>query len=351
MSTLARLVSHLPLYFDRDPAFVTALTVFYNGNGGTVSITNRTLSLRVIGGMGASLSVPLIGKTVSEVAGIINGAVGYQAIMGEGQGGLSADSLYEVQGELENGAKISAFSSLLWRVLAPLAWVLEEGQANILAGQAQMTIPTAGGTWLDWWGDLYGGVFRLSSETDQSFSERIMREIRRVRLTIPALVTIIEEELGVRAEIRNLHEDAWIVAETNFGFLAGRRHARTTFEVRIDRTQASLSTWFDARLRYLVDRNRAAGTLPFYVSLNRGGNLGESGATSIFRSAGLVRSAVRISSPLTWIINEGQLGNEWLSLPANVGALVTVTTRAEADQGEVLILGQDTLGTTELGED
>lgn len=257
MTLLGRLLQALPLYFDRDPANTVALSVVPDASTAWMTVLNRTLAIRVTGGTAQNVSLALGSYTLQTLATALTAAGHVTTVVAEDPS-RSALCLTEVETpwDLVANSQVFAFTSLLWVILTPLAWALEDLVTQIRAGLAQMSLKTALGAWVDLWGtEYYGGVYRLFGEADRDYAERIIEEVLRWRLNARAIEQIVFDELGVTARFTNLHDRAWVVGKTAFGFLVGRKYARTTFEVALDGVFSDLSR--------LVERNRAAGTLAF----------------------------------------------------------------------------------------
>lgn len=266
-----RLLNGLPGYLDKGAGPEGGISLQYDGIC-RVTIRHHTLTTKVIGGSGAALSLDLTDFTLATLVAELNTHTGYTAAIEAVDDARGAASLLEATDRITgDDNRFLVFTSLLWGITQPVAWALEDALENIRAGVGEMSLKTADGPWVDLWGEqYYGAVFRNPSESDRHYAARIIREVTRWRLNARALERIIEEDLGLTATITNLHEQAWVVAETGdwiahgkpqfaylcFGFLAGRKYSRTTFEVMVDGTSADLAR--------IIDRSRAAGTLPFY---------------------------------------------------------------------------------------
>lgn len=261
-----RLLLGIPAYVtaDKDPQPTPALTILYDGSAARASVAQRHLSITVTGGSGEPLVVDLRNKTLDDVATEMTAYAGYTATA-VGDVSASALSLLPVQNvDLFANATLTRFTSLLWRVLMPLAWTLEDVLANTQAGARQLSVVTAEGQWIDRWGAYYGDVVRLFNEEDRDYARRIIAEVTRWRLNGLAIADTIKQELGVAATVTNLHDRAWVYGRTKYGKYVGRKHARTT--ILLDP-----SGEINARFRDVVERNRAAGILPFYIFRSQGG--------------------------------------------------------------------------------
>lgn len=261
---LATFLDALPMDLDKDPHGDTAFSVAYAGAGATASVAQQQLAFTVSGGSGESFVVDLQGKTLSAVVTEINGHVGFTATL-IASGTAPAVGLVPVQQQnLFSNSILTRFTSTLWTIIVPMVWALERSLTSITNGLQQMNLQTADGLWIDAWGELYGSILRLFNEADRAYAARILREVARWRLNEFSLQDTFKREYGVTVNISNLHDKAWVYGRTPYGKYVGRKYARTT--MLIDPQEE-----IDPNFRVVVERNRAAGVLPFYVFRGQGG--------------------------------------------------------------------------------
>jgi hypothetical protein len=251
-----RLIHALPLYFNKDPRAFPAFRIQYDGTRCTVTVQRMTLTTSITGGTGVPLGIDLKDETLASLAAIVNASPGYTATVLAEPTMTALQFKQVIAMDVMGGTPIDGVDSLLWRFMLPFSWAFEDLLEEIKDGLAQMTVRTAEEMWVALWGEqYYGGIYRRLNEGDRAYADRIMREAVRIRLNGKAIELIILEESGLEATVTNLHEQAWVVGVTNYGFLVGRKYARTTFEVELDGIWADLGLY--------VERNRAAGTLAF----------------------------------------------------------------------------------------
>ena len=257
-TTFDRLLQGLPAYFDRDPYREPGLSLSYDGTGASVTVLHDVLTLYTRGGTAGSVTLmfPLAGKSLTALTTALAAIPGFTANV-VGDGSVTALSLIETEDQnILERPRVDRYSSMLWNLLMVEASSLMSAQANAEAGLRNMSIRTAEGPWVDLWGEeYYGGVYRKPGESDRDYAARVIKEVLRSRLNGKALELIVEEECDVETTVTNLHDLAWVVSVTNFGYLVGRKYARTTFEVAI--------TGVCEDLAWLIERNRPAGTFPF----------------------------------------------------------------------------------------
>lgn len=259
---LQTLLDALPSYLNKDPQLQDAISLTYDGSACVVSIAQKQFSVAITAGTGESFVIDLAGKTITQVVAEVNTHAGFTAtVLNDGP----AISLLPVQGQdVFTSPKLSRFTSLLWCLLAPVAWQFEQQLLQQEAGLQQLTLKTAEGLWVDLWGDLYGEIVRLFNEEDRDYANRIMREVTRWRLNGLGIAEAIKDRFGADVVIINLHDKAWVYGRTPFGKYVGRKYARTT--ILVDPQEE-----IDPNFRVIVERNRAAGILPFYVFRGQGG--------------------------------------------------------------------------------
>ncbi len=254
------LLSLLPNFLSKDPQAEAGVTLAYDGSAGTVSIAQKQLSTTVTGGTGEPLVIDLDGLTLQDVSDTLNSQQGYSSAVGNVNPDISALTLIPVQGQqFFSSPMLRVTRSLLWRLLLPFVWELETLKKFDEDLGNQFAIRSSGGKWLDYNGDIYGGVRRLFNEDDPEYATRMLKEVQRWRLNEYALAEIVQERFGIPTSIRNLHDQAWVWNRTHYGKYAGRKYSRTTFEV-------DPQVEVDPSIRYLIERNKAAGTLAYYIT-------------------------------------------------------------------------------------
>ena len=269
MSVFDRLLDsrHLPDYFDKDPHPQQAITLLYSGGTSAVAtIDDHTLTTSVDGGAGVNLSIDLTQyATFTALVAAINGFTGYAAVLAAGGNpNAQPSSLLDFTTVDIHSTSLLCFAatSLLWAILRPVAWALEETYTNINAGLMDLDPSTALNGWVDVWGSTLGNVPRKSGESDAIYSTRLIKEVFRQRLTPMALALIILQDTGITVTINgNLYSEVFVVGVTNVGgaFLEDRLHCRTVFFVQIP---AGTSNALVVQIINLINRNRMAGTLP-----------------------------------------------------------------------------------------
>lgn len=104
-------------------------------------------------------------------------------------------------------------------------------------------------------------------DDDPAYRERIIREVLRWRLNNKAIEVIIKEETGLDTTVINLHPFAkvWNVKGQGHGAkYAGYKYSPTTFEIRVTVPPFETAR-VQKQITLLIERNRAAGTMPFYL--------------------------------------------------------------------------------------
>jgi|SRR6185437_503272 len=260
-TALQRLLNGLPSYFNKDASAAPGITLVYTGGtSAVVTVHHRTLTTSVNGGSGSNLSYNLASFTLGTLVTALNTNTGYTATL-LGSSSTSALSLLEVSNQniLTTSFSLQIFTSLLWQILAPIAWALEDFQFNDLnTDLAELCINTADGAWVDAWGALYGNVTRNTGETDLQYAQRIMDEAVRPRLSISAIKRAVSILTNTNIDISNNQADVTKISGKSFvgqTIITDRAHARDQFEVFGTVTTA---------IQNIINANRAAGINPVY---------------------------------------------------------------------------------------
>ncbi len=199
MSTTARLLGHLyrPISRNADP--LHALSVSYPSAPGalTISIDQCRLRTSVVGVPTAALDIDLEGRSIFQLASLINGVPGYAAAPGGADAaGLAAITLIDVQGA-PGGAPLYAYRSLVWAYMHAVGRQLDLARAAIADALAELRIDTATGDWLDLWRELTIGGRRLSAESDAALRTRIVSTMLQLKCNNRALERVVLAQTGV----------------------------------------------------------------------------------------------------------------------------------------------------------
>lgn len=345
--TLRRLLSAIPEYLDRAPHEASGILIQYEGLS-RITISNTVLRAVALTGVGATFSVPLAAHTLDSLAAEIGRHAGFSGRVITAAGATPAIRLCDADQDPLVDNRFVYSTSILWGLVRPIEWALIDAQAAVRRDHEQMTIPTAVDQWLDLWGRLYGRVTRRIGETDTAYSTRIIREFKRWRVNARAIEIIIEEDLGARATITHLHDLAWVIARTKWGRFPGpQKYLRTTFEVLVDGLTDGLAS--------LVNRNRAAGTMPFLRMRDIGGDLDLDAPDVIGRAH--TRDRGEVSQNGVWRIGVDPLGLYPIGIPRDIEGReawlfgLGVEQITGTGSGTPFLLGASDLGGTDvLGE-
>lgn len=276
MRLTTKLLGYLPRVFDKTPQAVLALRLSYDGSM-RWAITDGRLTTFVAGGSGAPLDVDLAAHTLTSLVDYLAAQPGYSVPFESDAGHLSALALLDGDGDIaaSNGDHLLAYTSLLWAWLEPLAVELNTAHGMLNEALAQLDIRTASGEWLDDWG-RYFTVPRLPAEPDDRYRQRIVTDPLRVLCNNNALAQLIELQTGIRVDIvdldwrynRGLLEQLGITYADDgyppWGPAELGHPLACAFGVLLANDQ--LSPLNRQILRGIIDRARAAGTLPLYFA-------------------------------------------------------------------------------------
>ncbi len=198
MKLTRKLVGYLNRVFSHSPAPVLAFRLRYDG-AMSWRVEDGVFSTTVSGGSGSSLQVNMEMHTVASLAAYLAEQPGYSVpyVNPGSVGGLSARVLLDATGDqaTSNGDNVTAYTSLLWAWLDPVARELKDAAEQIDQAVLQMTPQTASGEWLDELG-MYYAVARATGEPDGLYAPRIIAEVLRPRGNNVAIASAVDAIAG-----------------------------------------------------------------------------------------------------------------------------------------------------------
>jgi len=165
---LAKLLSHLPRYFDADSAPVLALRVQHSLIAKWV-VADRTLT--VTGSSGQAIGTyDLRQFTILTLKAALEAAACTVTLL-DGVSHFPADMIVDGSGSQaeSNGDHLYIYSAPLWALMDALALGCEDANTAIDAAMLEAYLHSASGEWLDLWGSKFG-VVRQSRWRSQSFT-------------------------------------------------------------------------------------------------------------------------------------------------------------------------------------
>lgn len=143
---------------------------------------------------------------------------GYLTNVSDGWQNLAATTLLDGYYGPAAQVNLAGFTSVLWRVIRPLALCFDLWSDDLHEMSRQMDVRFAAGRWLDWWGILYG-VPRMKDELDDHYRRRITWEVMAPRANNIALEIILKEALGYESEVSDINNCAqtWYSNRSPFG--------------------------------------------------------------------------------------------------------------------------------------
>lgn len=282
MKLTQKLLGLLHRVFDPDPERFLALRISYNG-GMTWSVSDGVLRTVVTGGIGASLTINLVGMSLRELVAFIAQQPGYSipAAAAGDRLSLSARVLMDASGDIRtsNGDALYAYTSLIWAYLEAAAVELKAAKAQIPEALNQMSITTAEEGWLDELGNFYG-VPRQQGEDDTSYGTRIIAEVVRPRSNNVAMEKAISYYTGqvtkvtdvtVQGNLFPLYNGA-VTRNSAYKYQAQTLPQYGLFDVEYgyDLLGDADPSAFATRVAGIIDKLRAAGTHLRALSLKSG---------------------------------------------------------------------------------
>jgi len=228
-----------------------------DSGGLTWRVSGKTLSVTA---RGVTYVYQLTGKTISELAGEIQGSGITIEYLNPEQSGRGAVSLLAGDGDQDqsNGDHLLVHENLLWSLFGAYDEELIAAEAQSHQAIRQMVIPDSEGEWLDLWGRIYGEP-RRTGESDASYAARIPIEVFRERVNPRAIELAIRDATGRDVRI----EEPWQnIARWDTSTLDGPDRlydgVRIGYHI-IQPVTADYVDWQD--VMPIIHRNRPSGVL------------------------------------------------------------------------------------------
>lgn len=268
MRLTERLLGFLNRVFDKDPKAFVAMRV-EGSSDWSWSITDRVLRLTHDGGVA---TFDLADMTLAELFQDLSALPGFVVTAGDGERlGLKASVLLDGAGDVLGGsiAPLTGYTSLLWAFMEGWAVELFDLQVQVSAAPSQLNLNEGTGVWLDEIGSHYG-VTRGLNEPDPIYGPRVIAEALRPRSNNVALEAAIKVYTGQDATVTDVEiadgtfplHDGTIDHDGAYNHDAQAVFIYGLFDVvyGFDLEQGNDITSFQAELRKLIGRLRAAGT-------------------------------------------------------------------------------------------
>lgn len=208
MRLTERLLGWLPSFFQKTADPFAAFRLRFDGPGiGSVgpfgctwSIADGVLTATRTeeGQPPVTVTAALSDHTIAGMAQYLAGH-GFDVVLqaDPAQGLLSALALMDGSGDqaTSNGDLVTAYTSLLWAYLEPIARELAIAEDAIVQMLLQLSTKTASGEWLVLLGTFYA-VPKFDGETDASYSTRIITEVLRPRGNGIAIAEALKQATG-----------------------------------------------------------------------------------------------------------------------------------------------------------
>jgi hypothetical protein len=301
------LLNRLNSVFNKDPQVLSAFQILPPSQCKMV-IANRTLIITAVGNFAPIFSISL--DHPYDAAKSISIKDLYTALQSTklftvqninlALSGLGASAL--VEGEFDLYAttfnNVMAATSVLWGILKPLAYILEQSKNDVDFAIQQLGFVTAQGEFLDYWGTIFN-INRYPAEPDYEYSIRLLWETIKPRLNNKALENIVKQGVGYDNHVVDLSSKIMLtdgfdnpthlgdnlrftdplmitdseLSNTSMGtpddtvrYTYGERYSLGSFGVYVDVPIASAYySYTTTQLQDLLERHRAAGTTPWFI--------------------------------------------------------------------------------------
>ena len=202
MEVLTRLLRRLHSVFQKTPEAVSAVAIEATEPTATATVSDCVLYLRP-GVAEENVAIPLEDHSLAEVVASVNAVSGFTASPtgSIGTSFLARAFLDRPEESLLADGAMRYPTALLWTEMQVYAWALEEQASRVDLAADQVHFLRAADSWLDRWGRDYFGIPRYQGETDTEYRARAIYEIVRPIANNRALEILIEEALGIEANV------------------------------------------------------------------------------------------------------------------------------------------------------
>jgi hypothetical protein len=197
-----KLLSYMYSALDQDPERFVAFRARHATGVFSYAVVDYDLTCYVNGAQVLAVSLKdYTLKALTEQIGTLNGmSIVYLAdpdVMALSACVLMEGSSSQAQ---SNGDIFYGYASLLWIYLEATGRELTEARVAIDSMLEQLSVRTAEGEWLDYWGEHFG-VKRVAAEIDPTYSVRMITEILRPRENNKAMEAALFERFGQAATV------------------------------------------------------------------------------------------------------------------------------------------------------
>lgn len=248
---IQKLISHLHSVFNKRDSERVALLFCAHPAGFEWESDGRTFVARTEAGA-ALVNLRLLGLTVEQVVRALD-AAGVRVDL------LDPDYLQASATGLRGsgGGMVHLSRDVLHAIMDAYAMEIEAADQQILAALEQMSLGSAKGEFLEYWGGDIFGVAMSADETDQEYRARITAEILRPRLNPLALERILREVTGESIKIREPWRDMIVLGESALSKSSAFQDGRY-FTYGVIQPVATKPLNWDKPID-LISRNRSAG--------------------------------------------------------------------------------------------
>lgn len=242
---MAELFNPLPNYYSRNPKQVAVLN--YNASG-YIWIEGGQLRIAATSST-TNLQFDLTARQADNTSATILDL--YLWMYQAGYSPTILDSRYRLvaalalldlpKGGQGAGGILYAHHSILWRYLTTVRYALGGQRTQLAAAQAQLELATAGGYWLDLWGDLVARS-RWGGEDDDTYRRRLIVHLAYAYTNNQSLTLILSNGYNLSPQVTDTAPGQFLVKYG--GIPAGYTISETV-----------------ATTRRVVDRYKAAGTI------------------------------------------------------------------------------------------
>ncbi len=206
-TTLSRLLSHLPrAIFDTSAIEIDLFAVAHKTSDLRVTVSEDTMTIQLLPAGTYPYSFDLATLSVEELAATLTLDGFYVERLRQDNRYLNSRVLVEGEYLIESGVPrmMTGFSDEEHVFMGAYATMIRNAKTAVVEALKQMVIGTSSGSWVTYWGNLFG-ITKPAGWSEEQYRDLIPKEAFRIRVNAVAIENTIKELTGYDVTI----EEPW----------------------------------------------------------------------------------------------------------------------------------------------